>query len=250
MVSAFATQNGVVMGQLKTDRKSNKITAIPKLIHLLDIKGCLVSIDATGCQTKITERIIQQKGNYLLTVKGNQETLYRAVKQALSTQVSAVSHAENVILKKGHGRPEAREYHVLPVCELTQAFPEWKGLKSIGVAVGYRRNNKGKESLVSLYYISSAELNTADFAAAVRGHRGIENRVHWVLDVSMKEDACQIHRGESAEILACMRHLSLNLLRAETTKKASIRRKRRIASMDISYLDRVLATGFHALGKR
>ncbi|WFQ78877.1 ISAs1 family transposase [Xenorhabdus sp. SF857] len=250
MVSAFATQNGIVMGQLKTDKKSNEITAIPKLINLLDIKGCLVSVDAMGCQTKIAERIIRQEGNYLLAVKGNQETLYRAVKQALSTQISAVSKTENVTLEQGHGRTEAREYHVLPAGELIQQFPEWKNLNSIGVAIGYRIDNKGKESLDYRYYISSAELNTADFATAVRGHWGIETRVHWVLDVSMKEDACQIYRGESAEILACMCHLSLNMLRAETTKKASIRRKRRIASMDIGYLDKVLAAGFNALGKK
>lgn len=250
MVSAFATQNGVVMGQLKTDKKSNEITAIPKLLRLLDITGCLITIDAMGCQTKIAEQIVQQEGDYLLAVKGNQETLYRAVKKALSAQVSAVSHAENITIEQGHGRIEAREYHVLPAQALSQQFPEWKNLKTVGVAIGYRIDNKGKESLDYRYYISSAELSTDKFAAAVRGHWGIETRLHWVLDVTMGEDACLIHRGESAEILGCMRHISVNMLRAETTKKASIRRKQRFASMDINYLDKVLVAGFKALGKK
>lgn len=160
------------MGQLKTDKKSNEITAIPKLLRLLDIKGCLITIDAMGCQTKIAEQIVQQEGDYLLAVKGNQETLYHAVKKALSAQVSAVSHAENITIEQGHGRIEAREYHVLSAQALSQPFPEWKNLKSIGVAIGYRINNKGKESLDYRYYISSAELNTDKFATAVRSHWG------------------------------------------------------------------------------
>ncbi|WP_099143516.1 ISAs1 family transposase, partial [Xenorhabdus kozodoii] len=229
MVSAFATQNGVVMGQLSTDKKSNEITAIPKLLRLLDIKGCLITIDAMGCQTKIAEQIVQQEGDYLLAVKGNQETLYRAVKKALAAPVSAVSHAKNITIEQGHGRIEAREYHVLPAQELAQQFPEWKNIHTVGVAIGYRMDNKGKESLDYRYYISSAELSPDKFAAAVRGHWGIETRLHWVLDVTMGEDACLIQRGESAEILGCMRHMSVNMLRAETTKKASIRRKRRFA---------------------
>ncbi len=221
-----------------------------KNLRLLDIKGCLITIDAMGCQTKIAEQIVQQEGDYLLAVKGNQETLYHAVKKALSAQVSAVSHAENITIEQGHGRIEAREYHVLSAQALSQPFPEWKNLKSIGVAIGYRINNKGKESLDYRYYISSAELNTDKFATAVRSHWGIETRLHWVLDVTMGEDACLIHRGESAEILGCMRHISVNMLRAETTKKASIRRKQRLASMDINYLDKVLVAGFTVLGKK
>ncbi|MGV7961714.1 ISAs1 family transposase [Photorhabdus tasmaniensis] len=250
MVSAFATTNGVVMGQLKTGHKSNEIKAIPKLIHLLDIKGCLVSIDAMGCQTQIAEKILHQGGDYLLAVKGNQERLYRAVKQALAAKTTASSTKENVTIEQDHGRIEAREYHVLPADELGQQFPAWKGVKSIGVAMGYRLEKSGKESLAYRYYISSAELEPARFAAAVRGHWGIENRVHWVLDVSMNEDACTICRGDSAEILACMRHLSLNMLRAETSEKASIRRKRKMTSMSSAYMDKVLIAGLCSMVKQ
>lgn len=247
MVSAFATGNGVVMGQLKTDAKSNEITAIPALLKLLDIKGCLVSIDAMGCQTDIAGTIVKQGGDYLLAVKGNQELLHRAVQQALRPFHSAATDPVNVTVEKGHGRIEAREYHVLAAGDVASQFPEWRGLKTLGVAIGYRLEKSGKQSLEYRYYISSAELDQARFAAAVRDHWRIENSLHWVLDVSMNEDACPIYRGEAAEILSCMRHLALNMLRAETTKKASIRRKQKIASMNTDYLDQVLAAGLRAM---
>ncbi len=150
MVSAFATANGVVMGQLKIENKSNEITAIPKLIDLLDIKGCLVTLDAMGCQTKIAKKILAQGGDYLLSVKENQATLHRAVKQALSAQVTAVSQPENINIEQWHGRIELREYHVLPAGELAAQFPEWKGLKSIGVAMRYRIDKKGKKRIIGL----------------------------------------------------------------------------------------------------
>ena len=120
-------------------------------------------------------------------------------------------------------------------------------MKTLGVAIGYRLDKSGKPSLEYRYYISSAELDTARFATAVRGHWRIENSLHWVLDVSMNEDACPIYRGEATEILACMRHLALNMLRAETTKKASIRRKKKIASMSSAYLEQVLTAGLSSM---
>ncbi|CEE93303.1 transposase [Xenorhabdus nematophila str. Anatoliense] len=250
MISAFATTNGVVMGQLKTEKKSNEITAIPKLLDLLDIKGCLVTLDAMGCQTKIAKKIIAKGADYLLAVKDNQATLHRALKQAMSAQVTAVSQIENVSIAQGHGRIELREYHVLPAGELIAQFPAWKDLKSIGVAIRYRFDKmRKKESLDYHYYISSAELEPERFGAAVRGHWGIENRVHWVLDVSMNEDACAIRRGNAAEILAGIRHFALNMLRAENSVKASIRRKTKMANMSCEYLDKVLIAGFQVLGK-
>ena len=250
MVSAFATANGVVMGQLKTEAKSNEITAIPALLHLLDIKGCLVSIDAMGCQKQIARTIVQQGGDYLLAVKGNQESLFCAVRQALASTIAAKSDPEQVLTEAGHGRYEAREYHVLPADSLTEQFPEWAGLKSIGIAIGYRFEKQSKkQSLEYRYYISSADLDTSRFAAAVRGHWGIENSLHWVLDVSMKEDACPIYREDAAEVLATMRHIALNMLRSETTKKASIRRKQKIASMNTDYLDKVLTAGLSVVAE-
>ena len=124
MVSAFATANGVVMGQLKTDAKSNEITAIPALLKLLDIKGCLISIDAMGCQTNIASTILKQGGDYLLAVKGNQERLHRAVQQAMRPLHVTATDPANVAVEKGHGRIEAREYHVLPADDVARQFPE------------------------------------------------------------------------------------------------------------------------------
>lgn len=246
MVSAFATANGVVMGQVKTDAKSNEITAIPALLKLLDIKGCLVSIDAMGCQKEVAKTIVAQKGDYLLAVKGNQESLLNAIRQALAKQIED-SGIEGAVSERGHGRYEIREYHVVPAKNIAKEFPEWCGLKSIGVAIGLRlEKSTQKPSLEFRYYISSAELDKTRFGEAVRGHWGIENSLHWVLDVTMREDDCPIYRGDSAEILATIRHLALNMLRAETSKKASIRRKQKIASMNIDYLDTVLAAGLPA----
>ncbi|SDJ34394.1 Predicted transposase YbfD/YdcC associated with H repeats [Ferrimonas sediminum] len=246
MVSAFATANGVVMGQVKTQEKSNEITAIPELLKLLDVSGCLVSIDAMGCQTDIASQIVKQGGDYLLAVKGNQENLAKVVQKALAP-VSQKNHTSTI--GQGHGRVEAHEYHVLPATDIAAELPVWEGLKTIGVAIGYRLDSTGKESLDYRYYISSAELTPERFADAVRGHWEIESRLHWVLDVTMNEDACQIYRGNAAEVLAGVRHMALNMLRLETGKKASIRRKQKMAAMNSAYLEQVILAGINRLGK-
>ncbi len=245
MVNAFATENNVVLGQIKTDKKSNEVTAIPELLRLLDIKDCLISIDAMGCQTAIAEQIVDDGGDYLLALKGNQKTLLQAVKKALSGAIGE----EILSLEKGHGRCEARAYHVMSAEKITAEFPQWKGLTSIGVALGFRQI-KGKEaSLDHRYYISSAKLSKARFANAVRSHWAVENSLHWVLDVSMKEDACQIYRGNAAEVLSGVRHLALNMLRAERTRKISIPRKQKRAYGSPDYLEKVLVAGMNAVGK-
>lgn len=239
MVSAFATANGVVLGQFKTNAKSNEITAIPELLKALELTGCLVSIDAMGCQTEIANTIINKGGDYLLAVKGNQSKLHGAVKSKLKQCVDDTI----VCLEQSRGRKEARAYAVLPASALAQDFPDWPQLNTIGVAMGYRQNSSGQESLEYRYYISSAELTKERFGTAVRGHWGIENRLHWVLDASFHEDACQIYRENAAEVLATIRHMALNMLRQETTKKASIRRKQNIAAMNTTYLEKVIAAG-------
>ncbi|OOF25991.1 ISAs1 family transposase [Salinivibrio sp. IB872] len=244
MVSAFATANGVVMGQVKTQDKSNEITAIPELINLLDIKGCLVSIDAMGCQTGIAKQVVEQGGDYLLAVKGNQKSLEKAVQKALAPLVKISPECD---IEHGHGRIEAREYYVMPAKKLAIDFPDWQALQTVGVAISYRIDSKGEESLEYRYYISSATLTPERFAEAVRGHWEIENRLHWVLDVTMNEDACQIYRGHAAEILAGVRHMALNMLRLETSKKASIRRKQKMASMNVAYLEQVILAGIKGL---
>jgi predicted transposase YbfD/YdcC len=173
MVSAFASANGMVLGQVKTDAKSNEITAIPELLALLDITGCLISIDAMGCQTDIAAQIVDHGGDYLLAVKGNQETLHRAVREAMAPLAREGSHQATI--EQSRGRTELREYHVMPAGEMVKQFPTWKGLNTLGVAIGYRRDSKGNESLEYRYYISSAALTEEQFAKAVRGHWGIES---------------------------------------------------------------------------
>lgn len=245
MVSAYAAANKMVLGQIKTAAKSNKITAIPELLTLLDIKGCLVSIDAMGCQTHIAKTIVEQQGDYLLAVKGNQPTLFDAVRKALAPQLTDPLNQEVVAIEQQHGRIEVREYHVLDAGALASQFPDWPGLQTIGVAVSYRTEKK--TSLEMRYFISSKKLGRDAFAQAVRGHWAIENSLHWGLDVTMGEDACPIYRGDAAEILACIRHMALNMLRAETSRKASIRRKQKIAGMSSEHLEAVLAAGIQKL---
>jgi predicted transposase YbfD/YdcC len=248
MVSAFASANGMVLGQVKTDAKSNEITAIPQLLALLDMTGCLISIDAMGCQTEIAAQIVEMGGDYLLAVKGNQETLHRAVREAMAPLAREGSYQATI--EQSRGRTELREYHVMPAGDMVKQFPTWKGLNTLGVAIGYRLDSKGNESLEYRYYISSAALTEELFAKAVRGHWGIENQLHWVLDVTMKEDACPIYRGEAAQILATVRHMALNMLRAEKGKSASIRRKQKIAAMNSDYLEQVILAGITAAGEK
>lgn len=246
MVSAYAVANKVVIGQLKTDAKSNEITAIPELIKLLDIKGCLISIDAIACQTKIAKEIIDNGGDYLLAVKGNQKSLSNSVIKALADELGKELNSEQLAIEQGHGRLEARSYHVVDAEVVSKAHPEWQGLKSVGVAVGYRQIKGNKPTLDYRYYISSAELTKECFSKAVRGHWQIENGLHWILDATMNEDACQIYRDNGAENLACLRHMALNMLRTESTK-LSIRLKQKRAWMKTSFLERVLVAGFNNL---
>ena len=163
MVSAFAAENRLVLGQVKTDEKSNEITAIPELLALLDIKGCLVSIDAMGCQTGIASTIVKGGGDYLLAVKGN---LHNAVRAALAESTKKPLSEETLSVEKEHGRIDGREYHVLPAGALSEQFPEWKSLKTVGVAISYRIENMEKFSMEYRYYISSAELTPEQFASA------------------------------------------------------------------------------------
>ncbi|RJE76696.1 hypothetical protein BGP78_11960 [Pseudoalteromonas sp. MSK9-3] len=238
MVSAFASQNGVVMGQLKTDAKSNEITAIPELLDLLELKGHLVTLDAMGCQTKIAKKIIEKEANYLFSVKGNQGSLHQAIKEAFYTDSQNERAAAYSYLEQQRGRTEYRKYDVLPAApfHLTE---KWSKLTTIGKAIYYRIEN-GKELIDTRYYISSAQLSAEELANHVRSHWAVENQLHWVLDVSFREDNCPINRGHAAENFSTFRHVGLNQLKRESTLKASVRRKQRRAAMDTEYLDKVI----------
>ena len=235
MVSAFATANGVVMGQCKTDQKSNEITAIPELLSLLDLEGSIVTLDAMGCHREIAKVIIKEKGDYLLAVKGNPKTLHDCIRAAFK-QKSDEGFCQ---IGNAHGRKEYREYQVLKASEVPN-LPKWPGLLAIGMVTSYRRLKNSNEELHYRYYISSALLSDEEFGSSVRSHWEIENCLHWVLDVAFREDNSRIRKDHSAHNVATMRHVAMNQLRRETSKKASVRRKQRFAAMDVNYLEKVI----------
>lgn len=247
MVSAYASANQLVLGQVKTDKKSNEITAIPALIKMLDLRGAIVTIDAMACQTKIAKAITAKGGDYLLAVKGNQGKLARAVQAAFAPSRRTPIDNESCQIEKQKGRIEARTCHVLSASELEGDFTSWSGLTSI-VMVEHYRVAKGKEAeLEYRYYISSADLTAEQAGNAIRAHWGIES-MHWVLDVTMREDACQIYRENAAENLAILRHKALNMLRAEPTK-ISVPMKQKRCMMNPSFLEQVLLAGFASSAK-
>lgn len=244
VVSAFSAKHSLSLGQVTTDIKSNEITAIPKLIDILDIRGCLMTIDAMGCQVKIAKKIIDNGGDYLLAVKGNQPRLHEALKRAFD----AKRFEENPLKvfsmhDEGHGRNEDRHGLIsLDTSEIGDIAFEWPGLKSIGCTLSFR-TVKGKETTISCkYYISSSELTSEQFLNATRDHWSIENNLHWKLDVGLNEDNCRIRRLNAVENFATVRHVVLNLLKSTTTFKAGVKRKSHKANRCDTYRESVLAS--------
>lgn len=247
MVSAYASANQLVLGQIKTDSKSNEITAIPALIGMLDLRGAIVTIDAMACQTKIAKAVTDKGGDYLLAVKGNQGKLATAVQKAFAPNRRAPIDKSVCWVEKQKSRVEARTCYVLDAEDLDGDFTAWSHLRSIVMVENYRAP-KGKEpELEYRYYISSADLSPAEAGSAIRAHWGIES-MHWILDVSMREDACQIYRENAAENLAGLRHMSLNMLRAEPTK-ISVPMKQKRCMMNPTFLEKVLAAGIASMAK-
>ncbi len=254
VVSAWAESNGLVLGQLKVADKSNEITAVPELLRVLELSGCIVTIDAMGCQKKIAREIIEADADYVLALKGNQETVHQEVKTFLEAALveqqaarpagaklsrSAASLASLQTVEKDHGRLETRRYYQSDYLEWFADRGQWEGLKSLGLVESVREV-AGKATVERRYYLSSLKLDVATFARAVRGHWGVENKVHWVMDVCFREDQSRARAGYAAENLATLRRLALNLLKRETTKKRGIRGKQLNASWDHAYLLRLL----------
>jgi len=243
MISAWAASNKVVLGQLKTEEKSNEITAIPQLLRLLDISSCIVTIDAMGTQKKITKTIKKNNGDYVLAVKGNQKSLYNDIKLFFKNMGNMKSEGfkfeEHKTVDSGHGRIETRRYVMTSDIDWLENKEDWAGLKSIGM-VESTREIKEKCSYEKRYYISSLKCDTKKFGEAVRSHWGIENSVHWVLDIAFREDESRIRKGSAPENFAAIRHIALNLLRNNKTFKGSIKTKRLNAAMDINYLEAVM----------
>ncbi|BBC25203.1 transposase, ISAs1 family [Pseudanabaena sp. ABRG5-3] len=243
MVSAWASANRLVLGQCKVDEKSNEITAIPELLKLLEINGCIVTIDAMGCQKEIASQIIEQGADYVLALKGNQGGLFDDVQwlfeQAINTDFVDVDHDFCQSIDKGHGRLEIRRCWTLSNLDYLTQLPLWSRLQTIALVQSERRINE-KVSTENRYYISSLPSNATVIAEAVRTHWSIENSLHWVLDVSFHEDASRIRKDHSPENMAMLRHFALNLLSRDKSSRFSMRAKRNKAAWDLPYLIHLL----------
>ncbi len=241
MVSAWAAENRLVLAQLDVDTKSNEITAIPDLLTLIDIRGSTVTIDAMGCQTAIAEQIIDQGGDYVLAVKENQPTLSEQVATTLTVMRAAGDPrlTESMTEASGHDRDETRHYVVTDAIETVGRRDDWRGLRSIGMVETTQLRNE-TPTIGTRYYISSLQADIGQFSHAVRAHWGIENQVHWVLDIAFREDESRVRKDHGAKNFAVLRHIAINLLRHETSRKGSIKTKRLRTGWDDTYLRTVL----------
>jgi predicted transposase YbfD/YdcC len=243
MVSAWATANHIVLGQVIVDAKSNEVTAIPKLLELLEISGSLVTIDAMGCQATIASAIVAGGADYVLAVKGNQPTLHAGIEALfldhLDDDFARVKVSRHETKEHAHGRDEHRTYYV---CDVPADLPDrrrWNGLKRIGMAISDTIRD-GKPAGDVRYYLLSKRMSARSFAAAVRGHWGIENRLHWQLDVTFGEDRCRIRKGHADANFSILRRTALSLLKNETTEKVGVKNKRLTAAWNEDYLEKVL----------
>lgn len=237
MVNAWASENQVSLGQLKVDGKTNEIKAIPELLSLLAVKGCIITIDAMGCQTAIAEQIIGQKADYVLAVKDNQPELKREIAELFEQAPDELEHSEYESLEKDHGRIETRYCRQMRVdSQWLPSGERWKGLKSVIRIIGRREKVGGETGEEVRYFISSLECNAQEAWLAVRRHWTVENSLHWSLDVAMREDDCRIRRDNGAEFFAVLRRLSMNIIKKDQTKKAGVNRKRKMALMSPDYL--------------
>jgi len=243
MVSVWSASQHLVLGQKKVDEKSNEITAIPALLQLLCLRGCLVSIDAMGCQTEIAKVIVEQGADYVLALKGNQGNLHEEVEElftaARAQNFQNIEHQFHSTVEKGHGRIETRRYWTMGNTEYLTGAEKWANLKSIGMVESQRKIN-GSISIERRYYILSFDSDVQRFAEGVRNHWSIENQLHWIIDVGFSEDASQACQGYCAENLAVIRHVALNLLSRDKKTKVGTKTKRLKAGWDDRYLKSVL----------
>ncbi len=242
MVSAWAEKNRLVLGQVKVDEKSNEITAIPALLRILEISGCIVTTDALGCQQEIASTIIERGGDYLLALKENQGQLYEDVmelfKGAEEVKFFDVEYTYAKMTNKNHGRIEIRECWTISDPDFTHylvGFENWKALRTL-IKVTAHRHTQGETTSEDRYFISSLKASARRILKAVRGHWGIENGLHWVLDIAFREDESRARKDHAPENLAIMRHIALNLLKQDTSKKVGIKNKRLVAAWNNDYL--------------
>jgi len=242
IVSAWASDFGITLGQVATEEKSNEITAIPQLLELINVEDAIVTIDAAGCQKTIAAKIVQGKGDYVLALKGNQEKLLHDVEflmlGPLQDDGSGGPVSRYVEVEQGHGRLESRTYYQMTAPSYLHGHSEWKGLKTIGAAVRVYEE-KGIEKRDVRYYLSSLRRNGRQFAQVVRRHWGIEDSLHWSLDMTYREDESRVRNRTFAENLSWLRRMTLGLIKHHPGKQSNIM-KRRMAGWSPDFLMQVL----------
>lgn len=246
LVHAWVAENRILLGQYATEEKSNEITAIPELLDLLDLKGAVVTIDAMGCQKKIVSKIVAKEADYVIALKGNQETLHEEVANYLDAAIADGGARVFETREEGHGRQEVRRLYAVSDVDWLSSYEEWPGLRSL-VCVERERTVKGKTSVERVHYIASIPAHhVRRLANVIRGHWSVENALHWSLDVCFAEDACRIRSGNGPENFALLRRIALVLLRRETSVRAGAPTKQFKAAIDPNYALRVLHTGIPA----
>lgn len=238
MVSAWCDENHMVLGQLKVDSKTNEITAIPLLLDLLDIKDSIITIDAMGCQKEIAQKIIDEGADYILALKGNQGNLLEEVENAFK---QCPPSSQNKTIEKDHGRIETRKCFIIKDMDWVFEHEKWSGLKSM-IKIESERLINNKAESETRYYISSLVKDAVQINTLVRKHWGVENSLHWVLDVNFKEDESRNRTGNSAENLSVVRRITLNILKSDKSNKHSINKKRLKASLDEAYLIKLITS--------
>lgn len=242
LVSAWARENGLVLGQLQVRDKSNETTAVPELLRALELSGCIVTLDAMGCQKNIAKEIKEADAEYVLALKGNQGQVHAEIKAYLDDALTrgAKELARHETVEKDHGRLEERRYWQSADLGWFADREKWEGLHSVGVVEARRQAGDGPATVERRYYLSSLGLDAARFARAVRGHWSVENQCHWLLDVQMGEDRSRVRAGHAAQNLGTLRRLALNLLQREKTKKRGLKGKQKNAAWDHRYLLQLL----------
>ena len=243
IVSAWAHENGLCLGQQKVDDKSNEITAIPELLRALELSGCIVTIDAMGCQKTIAREICNADADYVLALKGNHELLHHEVRtfleDALARNFQNLPHDYFETIEKDHGRIETRKYWITTHIGWMAEAKLWENLRAVGLVEDTRQSN-GTVSTERRFYLTSLPCDAKEFARAVRGHWSVENNLHWCLDVCFHEDQARARAGFAAQNLSTLRHLCLNILKQDSSKKLSLKRKRFKAALNPDFLASLL----------